>query len=221
MILIITDVLTAEQCDQVVEDMAAMRFQPGTKTAGWHARLVKNNEQVDRMHRGYKPLNDRVRQAIQNSAEFTLACRPRHLTDLKFSRYGDGHQYGSHVDDALMQGIRSDISFTLWLADPASYEGGELVMENTDGDASYKLGRGEMIAYSSTRLHRVTPVTAGERICAVGWAQSWVRDPAQREILHDLDIARRALFKREGKTREFDQITKSHANLVRMWADGG
>ena len=220
MILIIKDVLTDDQCDQIVEEMAAMRFQPGTKTAGWHARLVKNNEQADRMHRGYKPLNTMVSQAIRNSADFTLACRPRHLTDLRFSRYRDGMEYGAHVDDALMQGVRSDISFTLFLADPESYDGGELVMENTDGDAAYKLSRGQMIAYSSTRLHRVAPVTAGERICAVGWAQSWVRDPAQREILYELDVARRALFKRESKTREFDLITKSHANLVRMWVDG-
>ena len=220
MILIIKDVLTAEQCDQVVEDMAAMRFQPGTKTAGWHARLVKNNEQIDKMHRGYKPLSDRVKQAIQNSADFTLSCRPRHLTDLKFSRYRDGHEYGSHVDDALMQGIRSDISFTLWLADPESYDGGELVMENMDGHRPYKLDRGELIAYSSTSLHHVTPVTAGERICAVGWAQSWVRDAAHREILYELDIARRGIFQRDSKSREFDLISKSHATLTRMWADG-
>jgi len=220
MILIIKDVLDVDQCDQVVEDMAALRYQPGTRTAGWHARLVKHNLQADKMHPGYPPLNDRVTQAIQNSAQFAMACRPRHLTDLKFSRYRDGMEYGSHVDDALMQGIRSDISFTLWLADPESYDGGELVMENTDGDASYKLGRGELIAYDSTRLHHVTQVTRGERICAVGWAQSWVRDPAQREILTELDIARRALFQRESKSREFDLITKSHANLTRMWADG-
>jgi len=220
-ILIIKDVLTADQCDQVIEDMAAMRFQPGTKTAGWHARLVKNNEQTDRMHQGYKPLSDRVSQAIQNSADFRMACLPRHLTDLRFSRYREGMEYGSHVDDPIMAGVRSDISFTLWLADPASYDGGELVMENTDGDASYKLGRGELIAYDSTRLHRVSPVTRGERICAVGWAQSRVRDAAQREILYELDTARRALFQRESKSREFDLISKSHANLTRMWADGG
>ena len=220
MILIIKDVLSAEQCDQVVEDMAAMRYQPGTKTAGWHARLVKNNEQIDKMHPGYSPLNAKVTQAIQNSAQFAMACRPRHLTDLKFSRYRDGHEYGSHVDDALMQGIRSDISFTLWLADPESYDGGELVMENMDGHRPYKLDRGELIAYSSTSLHHVTPVPAGERICAVGWAQSWVRDAAHREILYELDIARRGIFQRESKSREFDLISKSHANLTRMWADG-
>jgi PKHD-type hydroxylase len=220
MLRLIKDVLTDDQCDQVVEEMAALRFQSGAKTAGWHARLVKNNEQVDKMHPGYAPLNDRVKQAIMNNAEFVLACQPRHITDMRFSRYRDAMEYGTHVDDALMQGIRSDISFTLWLADPGSYDGGELVMENTDGHRPYKLGRGELIAYSSTSLHHVTPVTRGERICAVGWAQSRVRDPAQREILYELDMARRGIFKRESKSREFDLISKSHANLLRMWADG-
>lgn len=220
MILLIKDVLTDDQCDQIIETMAGMRFQPGTKTAGWHARLVKNNEQTDRMQRGYAPLSDRVKQAVMNSAEFSLSCRPRQLTDIRFSRYRDGMEYGSHVDDPLMQGTRSDVSFTLFLSDPSSYDGGELVMEATDGEAMYKLGRGQLIAYDSTRLHRVAPVTRGERICAVGWAQSWVRDPAKREILYELDVARRALFKRESKSREFDLITKSHANLIRMWTDG-
>ena len=93
-------------------------------------------------------------------------------------------------------------------------------MENMDGHRPYKLDRGELIAYSSTSLHHVTPVTAGERICAVGWAQPWVRDAAHREILYELDIARRGIFQRESKSREFDLISKSHANLTRMWADG-
>jgi PKHD-type hydroxylase len=219
MLLIIKDVLTAEECDRVVEQMAALRYQPGTKTAGWHARLVKDNEQADRMHPGYAPLNTRVSQAIMGNAEFAMACRPRHLTNIRFSRYREGMQYGTHVDDALIQNVRSDVSFTLWLADPGSYDGGELIMETT-GEAGYKLNRGELIAYDSTSLHRVAPVTRGERICAVGWAQSRVRDPAQREILYELDVARREIFARESKSREFDLITKSHANLLRMWADG-
>jgi PKHD-type hydroxylase len=129
-------------------------------------------------------------------------------------------QYGTHIDEPFIQNIRSDVSFTLWLADPASYDGGELIMETAGLDSGYKLNRGELIAYDSTRLHRVAPVTCGERICAVGWAQSKVRDPAQREILYELSTASRALFDREGKTREFDLIAKSHANLLRMWADG-
>jgi len=220
MINIIKDVLTADQCDEVVEQMASMRFRDGTRTAGYHARLVKNNEQVDRMQSSYLPLSDKLSQAIMASPEFAAACRPRHMTKLLLSRYSDGMQYGTHIDDPFIQDIRSDVSFTLFLADPASYDGGELIMETAGLDASYKLNRGEMIAYDSTRLHRVAPVTRGERICAVGWAQSKVRDPAQREILYELDTASRAVFEREGKTREFDLISKSHANLTRMWADG-
>jgi len=220
MIVIIKDVLTADECDAIVEQIASMRFRDGTRTAGWHARLVKDNEQLDRMQSGYASLSDKLSQAIMASPEFTAACRPRHMTKLLLSRYSDGMQYGSHIDEPFIQNIRSDVSFTLWLADPASYDGGELIIETAGLDSGYKLNRGELIAYDSTRLHRVAPVTRGERICAVGWAQSKVRDPAQREILHELGSASRALFDREGKTREFDLIVKSHANLLRMWADG-
>ena len=220
MILIIKDVLTADECDYVAERMASMRFRPGTRTAGWHARLVKDNEQADRMQSAYAPLSDMVSQAIMASTEFAQACRPRHMTKLLLSRYRDGMEYGTHVDEPLIQNLRSDVSFTLFLADPGTYDGGELIMETAGQESSYKLNRGELIAYDSTRLHRVAPVTRGERLCAVGWAQSRVRDPAQREILYDLALVGRAIFDRDGKTREFDIVTKSQANLMRMWADG-
>ena len=146
--------------------------------------------------------------------------RPRHVTPLLFSRYHDGMEYGTHVDDPLMYNLRSDVSFTLFLSDPATYTGGELVMETSGGEQAYKLNRGDMIAYPSTTLHRVNPVTSGERMAAVGWSQSYVRDQNQREILWELDVARRAIFDKEKKSREFDIISKAHANLLRMWADG-
>jgi PKHD-type hydroxylase len=220
MIIIIKDVLTADQCDEIIDQMAAMRFRDGRRTAGYHARLVKDNEQLDCMQSGHAVLTDKLHQAVMASPEFAIACRPRHMMRMLLSRYRDGMEYGTHIDEPFIQNIRSDVSFTLWLADPASYDGGELIMETAGLDASYKLNRGELIAYDSTRLHRVAPVTRGERICAVGWAQSKVRDPAQREILYELGTASRALFDRDGKTREFDLISKSHANLMRMWADG-
>jgi PKHD-type hydroxylase len=148
-----------------------------------------------------------------------MAFRPRQVTPLLFSRYHDGMEYGTHVDDPLMYNLRSDISFTLFLSDPSTYDGGELVMETTGGEQSYKLNAGEMIAYSSTTLHRVNPVTRGERRAAVGWSQSFVREAAKREILYELDLARRSIFDREQKSRDFDLISKAHANLIRMWAD--
>jgi PKHD-type hydroxylase len=116
-------------------------------------------------------------------------------------------------------GIRSDISFTLSLTDPNSYEGGELVMETPAGEQSFKLGLGHMIMYPSTTLHRVNPVTKGERLAAVGWIQSTIREAHMREVLYDLDVARRNLFDQQGKTREFDLISKATANLQRLWAE--
>jgi PKHD-type hydroxylase len=128
-------------------------------------------------------------------------------------------QYGSHVDDALMGGMRTDISFTLFLSDPTSYDGGELIIDSASGEETFKLEAGALVAYPATSLHRVGAVTRGTRLAAIGWARSFVRDPAQRELLFDLDTVRRQLFAREGKSAAFDLISKSFANLLRMWAE--
>jgi PKHD-type hydroxylase len=136
-----------------------------------------------------------------------------------FSAYEPGMHYGSHVDDALMAGIRTDVSFTLFLSDPESYGGGELTIESASGEDAVKLAAGSLLAYPSTTLHHVAPVTRGTRLAAVGWARSFVRNGAQREMLFDLDTARRQLFTREGKSAEYDLVSKSLANLLRMWVE--
>jgi PKHD-type hydroxylase len=123
------------------------------------------------------------------------------------------------VDDALMHGMRTDVSFTLFLSDPADYDGGELIIETAAGEDAVKLAAGDLIAYSSTTLHRVAEVTRGARLAAVGWARSYVRDAARRELLFDLDTARRSLFAHVGKSTEFDLVSKSLSNLLRMWAE--
>ncbi len=220
MILVIGDVLNADDIAKVTDRIDALKFIDGNASAGWHAKLVKNNIQADRSQPDYMPLNRAVTEAIMRNPGFRIAARPRHITPLLFSRYKDGMEYGTHVDDPLMYNLRSDISFTLFLADPKTYEGGELVMETTAGEQGFKLEAGQMIIYPSTTLHRVTPVTKGERIAAVGWCQSYVRDAGKREILYDLDTTRRAIFEKEKKSREFDVISRCHANLLRMWADG-
>jgi PKHD-type hydroxylase len=220
MILVIDNVLTGNDVAKVIDKLSGMKFVEGTTTAGWHAKLVKNNMQVDRTQLEYQPLNKSVTEAIMRNGTFRMASRPRHITPLLFSRYRDSMEYGTHVDDPIMYNLRSDISFTLFLADPNTYDGGELVMETTSGERAFKLKPGQMIIYPSTTLHRVTPVTRGERIAAVGWCQSYIRHADQREILYDLDVARRGIFEKEKKSREFDVISKSHANLLRMWTDG-
>ncbi|MFL4994582.1 MAG: Fe2+-dependent dioxygenase [Microvirga sp.] len=218
MLMTIADVLDRASLDEILPVVRATRFEDGRGTAGWSARLVKDNEQA-REGATLRLLRERVSGAILANEVFQLAVRPKALTPLLFSRYGIGKQYGTHVDSPLMDGVRTDVSFTLFLADPREYDGGELVIETSGGEEDVKLPAGHLVAYPSTTLHRVAPVTRGERMVAVGWAQSYVRDLAKREMLFDLDAARRSLFEKTGKTPEFDLLAKTSANLFRMWAE--
>ncbi len=222
MIVCIASVLSPEQLAEVRGLLAQGHYVDGRQTAGWHARLVKNNRQLA-ANDPARAAGDIVRKALLGHEVFRAAVQPQRLRPMLFSRYEPGMDYGSHVDDALMgrdgEKLRSDVSMTVFLSDPESYEGGELVVEGTGGEQSYKLEAGAAIVYPSNTLHRVAPVTHGVREVAVSWAQSLVRDPARREVLFDLDTARRGLFQREGKSREFDLLSKSHANLLRMWAE--
>jgi PKHD-type hydroxylase len=219
MILVIQNVLTPENVAQIRAKLETMKWVDGTATAGWHAKLVKKNLQVERNQLDYPPLNKAVTETLMRHPTFRMAARPRQFTPLLFSRYRDDMEYGTHVDDPVIGNVRTDISFTVFLTEPKDYDGGELVMETTAGEQAFKPELGHMIIYPSTTLHRVTPVTRGERWAAVGWCQSQIRDPGQREILFDLDTARRNLFDKTGKTREFDILSKAQANLMRMWAD--
>ena len=218
MLITIADVLPQGDLDEIRAMLGAMRFEDGRATAGWSARLVKDNEQA-REGAALGLLRERVASAILANEVFNLAARPKALTPLIFSRYTEGRHYGSHVDNPLMNGIRTDVSFTLFLAEPESYDGGELVIESMSGEEEVKLEAGGLVAYDSTTLHRVAPVTRGERLVVVGWAQSYVRDSARRELLFDLETARRNLFAQTGKTPEFDLLAKTSANLFRMWAE--
>jgi PKHD-type hydroxylase len=217
--IIIGNVLSAVEVETVQAALEAVRFVDGRETAGFAARAVKDNQQADASDRSLETVRALVAERILGNEVFGLAIRPKVLSPLLFSRYGKGMTYGTHVDDALMQGMRSDVSFTLFLSDPQSYQGGELVIESASGEDEVKLAAGALVAYPSTSLHRVNAVTRGVRLAAVGWVRSFIRDAARRELLFDLDTARRNMFTREGKSTEFDLISKSLANLMRMWAE--
>jgi PKHD-type hydroxylase len=217
--IVIGNVLSADEIDTVCATLARARFVDGKATAGFAARTVKNNQQAEGSDRSLATMRQLVAERILGNEIFRLAVRPKTLSPLLFSRYESGMHYGRHVDDALMDGMRTDVAFTLFLSDPNSYDGGELTIESAAGEEAFKLDAGALVAYSATSLHRVADVTRGARLAAVGWARSFVRDPARRELLFDLDSARRQLFAREGKSAEFDLISKSFANLLRMWAE--
>jgi PKHD-type hydroxylase len=222
MILCIADLLSAAELVALRRGLGKAVFQDGRETAGWHARKVKRNEQAAPASRAARAAGERIAAALEANPVFAAGVQPRAIRPLLISRYGAGMEYGPHVDDAIMgaeQRIRSDVSVTVFLNAPEAYDGGALVIESAGGEQAFKLPAGHAIAYPSTSLHRVEKVTRGTRLVAVTWVQSLVRAAEDREILFDLDMARRAIFEQRGKTREFDLIAKSYANLLRKWSD--
>ncbi|AFY38759.1 PKHD-type hydroxylase ybiX [[Leptolyngbya] sp. PCC 7376] len=219
MLFTIPQILTSEELEDIRLVLGAAEFVDGKLTAGWHAKLVKNNQQLTTKSPQADSLKKQVKKAFNDHPLVQSAIRPKSIHTMLFSRYETGMSYGRHTDNALMGSRRSDVSFTLFLNEPDQYEGGELVIESADAEKAYKLPAGSAIAYPSTSLHRVDPVISGTRLVAVGWIQSYIRDPQHREILFDLEVTRRSLFAQSGKTNEFDLLSKSVANLTRMWAE--
>lgn len=220
MILCIGDILDGAAVADLRSTVASGVFVDGVLSSGWASRLVKNNEQLG-AGPALESAQQKVVSALKANSIFTSAVLPRRFAPPLFARYEPGMEFGTHMDNPLMgpEHMRADVSITIFLSDPESYDGGELVMETSGGEAAYKLPAGSAITYPTTVLHRVEPVTRGRREVAVTWAQSLVRTADQREILFDLDRTARAIFERDGKSQEFELINKSSANLKRMWVD--
>ncbi len=222
MILELENILSPETLRVIEEKLNQAEFVDGKNTAGWYAKTVKNNLQMPMKSPEAEMLNQIIYSALENNLIFQMATLPKQIHSLRFSRYDEGMSYGSHVDNALM-GIstlwRSDISFTLFLNSPDEYQGGDLVLEEINGEKSFKLNSGSLILYPSSTLHRVEKVTLGVRNVVVGWVQSLIRDGFKREILFDLDTVRRSIFQQQGKTTEFDLLSKCHSNLLRCLAE--
>lgn len=217
MILAIENLLSKAEVAAIAASVPALDFDDGRKTAGRFARTVKANSQAA-PSKERDAILQKVRDALLAHPVFASAVRPRALTPLILSRYREGQTYGAHIDDALMQGLRTDVSFTLFLSDPETYDGGALEVRDTLEAREIKLPAGSVIVYPSDTLHRVTPVARGERLAVVGWAESWVRSPEKREILFDLDRAVQAAFDQDGTSPMFETLAKTRSNLLRMWA---
>lgn len=222
MILTIDSLLSAEDLAGLKGLLGEVDYIDGRKTAGWHAKLVKANEQTDSRNPQSVKAREIVTAILRANMTFNLAVMPAHIRPVMFSRYREGMSYGTHIDDAIMgrQALhRSDVSMTIFLNPPEDYDGGELIMEVGDRELSYKLPAGSAVFYPSTTLHRVAEVTRGQREVAVTWVQSVVRSAEQREVLYDIDKVRRTIFNENGKNREFDLLSKAHANLMRLWSE--
>jgi PKHD-type hydroxylase len=218
MFLVIKEVLTAAEIEAArchLEQSAS--FTTGKATAGHHARDVKDNEQAT--SETASPVLKKVEQALLANPVFKAAASPKSIIKLMVSRYLAGMQYGTHVDDPMMNGIRTDLSFTLFLSDPATYDGGSLVIEDNDGDRSFKRDAGSLILYPATSLHHVEAVTSGERLAVVGWVRSFLRDGAQRELVFDLENTIATVRAEHASRPVLDQLYKIRANLLRMWIE--
>lgn len=222
MILRLPDLITPEELVLIKQKLAAVPFADGKATAGELLHAKKQNQQIPWDHPVMKDITNLVMQALGRHDAFMSAAQPRRLTAMLVSRYGPGMAYGSHVDSAVMGAphhVRSDVSFTLFLSEPDTYEGGELAFEVAGSEVSFKLPARSAICYSTGQLHRVRPVESGERLAVVGWVQSLVRDPGMRELLHDLSTARELLVGKEGVERSLELVNKCYSNLLRRNAE--
>lgn len=219
--LFIEKLVTKEILSELLDQVKRLSFEDGSRTAGWHAKQVKKNQQAA-LSAALRGLQRSITDHIKASPVLSASALPARIAPPLISRMEAGEQYGPHVDDAFMgePPLRTDLSLTLFLSSPEDYDGGELVIDNPAGEEGVKLEAGSGVLYASGDLHRVEPVRAGTRLVAVTWIQSLVQDLAVREALFDMDQARRKIYKDQGKSPTFDLISKAHGNLLRRFGSG-
>ena len=218
MLLQIPGVLNKDEVAQVMRELGEGAFEDGRVTAGVVARELKNNLQLKSDAEAAKKCAPLILSAMRRNATFYNLALPHRIHGPIFNRYDVGMTYGSHVDNAIMgDEVRSDVSATLFLSPPDSYEGGELILQEHQSERRIKLPAGAMVVYSSTNVHRVEPVRRGTRVAAVFWIQSLVREESKREILYDLSVIMNGLRDRLD-AGENAAIAAVYSNLMRQWA---
>lgn len=198
----------------------------GRSSAGAQAAGRKNNQQLAQDSEAARRLRELVVGALRRDPLFFSAALPRRIFNPLFNRYaGAANHYGAHVDNAILhsrhpeQWVRSDLSCTLFLSEPAEYDGGELVLHEPQGEQRIKLPAGDLILYPGASLHQVTPVTRGTRVASFFWVESMVRSAEQRQLLFELDMALVRLRQRSPDDPAVLQLTGTYHHLLRLWAD--
>lgn len=224
MLLHIPQVLSREVLAQVRQRLDTAAWIDGRETVGVQGAKVKRNLQLRDAAPERAELGAMVLAALEGSALFFAAALPLKILPPRFNRYAGGGEYGFHVDGAVMRlagggQLRSDVSCTLFLNEPDEYEGGELVISDTYGEHAVKLPAGDLILYPSSSLHRVTPVTRGERLASFFWVQSMVRDEGRRLLLFEMDSAIETLRTGGADEQAVLRLTGAYHNLLRQWTE--
>jgi len=216
-------VLDQQQLAAVRQIIATGQFRNGAVSAGMAARRVKHNEELALTSRQSGELNNIVMGCLVRHPVYRSAAMPLKIATPYYAHYTPGMSYGEHIDDPIMgQGselYRTDVSVTIFLNEPEDYEGGELTVQTAFGEQQVKLPAGDAVIYPSGSLHRVAEVTRGERLVAVSWIQSLVREPDKRALLHEMNLARETLLQEQPDAEVTAHVNHSYINLVRMWSE--
>jgi len=225
MLLEIPDILTPDEVGNMRRVLEEADWLDGKVTAGAQSAKAKRNEQLSETHPLAERFGQRILEALAGNAVFMSAALPQRIYPPLFNRYAPGHEFGYHVDNAIRpingtrERVRTDLSATLFLADPNSYDGGELVVRGSFGTHAVKLPAGSLLLYPGTSVHRVEPVTSGVRLASFFWVQSIIREDSRREILLDMDVAIQRLTQTGGDEDALVQLTGVYHNLLRQWAN--
>lgn len=221
--MLIPDLLTLEQFSYVADTYERLEFTEGAESATDAAKSIKRSKIATgglldgggSDGPGLATVQRMIAKALMIRDDVQAWARPKNLIAMQLARYDDGDGYGWHVDNAIMNGMRTDLSFTYFINDEHAYGGGALEFD----EHKIKGPANSVVLYQANKLHRVTPISGGTRKVAVGWIESYVRSHEQRKLLFDLDGVRSMLFAENGRTEEHEQLTKIEMNLLRMWAD--
>jgi PKHD-type hydroxylase len=225
MVITIPDVLNLDQVRSARKLLDESQWVDGRVTAGHQSARSKDNMQLPENHPVAEQLGDVILTALGQNALFIAAALPLRVFPPLFNRYASGQSFGIHVDNAIRQvsttghRIRTDLSATLFLAEPDEYDGGELVVEDTYGFHSVKLPAGQMVLYPASSLHHVKPVTRGARVASFFWIQSMVREDSRRTLLFDLDMSIQRISRDVPDHPSAISLTGVYHNLLRQWVE--
>lgn len=225
MLIEIPALLSASEVDTTVTALLDQPWVDGKVTAGQRSAMAKNNRQLTEDSPMALRIGEQILARLSDNALFMSAALPKRIYPPLFNRYSGGEAFDWHIDNAIRgikgvrERVRTDISATLFLADPASYDGGELVIRDTFGEHAVKLPAGHLLIYPGSSLHKINPVTRGERIASFFWIESLVREDSQRQLLLDMDVAIQTLTAQNADHHALLQLSGAYHNLLRRWSD--